>query len=356
MMIRSRLILLLCCLLSLTLNAQKLSWDNTSFRFPVSTHQHNPLHSTFTFQNEGDTNVQIVNVVSGSDVLVENWSKGLIPPGGKGFLKATVTPSSISGPFTRTVTVITDEPGQKEYILTMEGEIRVTVDPFTEKYPLILGHLRYKSYYHLFYNLKHTETRTDTIFIYNTWDKEMKLGFDSLPNHLSIIPIPEKLKPKEEGILMVTYDATARNAFDMVFDKVMLKTNDALEPDKTLDIIAMIVDNFDGYAGDFSKAPVATFSSHDHDFGTVRSGTIVKYTLQITNTGVDTLMIRKVKTSCGCTVGTPDREALASAETATIRIAFNTFGRRGRQSQTVTILTNDPQKPTQLFTVQGNVK
>jgi hypothetical protein len=289
--------------------------------------------------------------------LIENYSKGVIPPGGKGFVKATVTPSSIRGPFTRTLTVITNEPKHREYILTLEGEIRLIENEVAAKYPLNLGHMRYKPFYHIFFNLKITETRTDTIFIYNGWEKEMTLRFDDLPGYLDIIPVPAKLKPGKEGILLVTYDGSIRGEFDMVFDKVVMKTNDALEPDKTLDIIAVIVDDFSKFEGnDFSKAPVAKFSTLNYDFGSIRQSSIVRFTLELSNPGADTLFLRKSNSSCGCTVGKPDKSSLAPGESTNIQISFNTFGRNGRQSISVTFLTNDPKNPSQVFTIEGFVE
>jgi hypothetical protein len=356
-MIHKLILSVLPALFFVQVSAQTLKWDATSFRFPVSANQYKPLNNTFTFINSGDSSVTITDIIPGSDVMVENYSKGTIAPGGKGFLKATVSPSSIRGQFTRTVTIKTNERGKNEYILTLEGEIRVIENDMATKYPLSLGHLRYKPFYHLFFDLKVTETRTDTVFIYNGWDKEMTFSFDNLPGYLDIIPFPNKLKPGKEGILLVTMDASIRGEYDMVFDKVVMKTNDALEPDKTLDFIAVIVEDFSKYQnGDFTSAPVAKFNTLDYDFGTIRQSSIVRFTLELSNPGADTLFLRKSNSSCGCTVGKPDKSSLAPGESTNIQISFNTFGRRGRQSISVTFLTNDPRNPSQVFTLEGLVE
>ncbi|MFO7723782.1 MAG: DUF1573 domain-containing protein [Bacteroidales bacterium] len=356
-MIQKMILSVLPALFFMHASAQDLKWDATSFRFPVSANQYKPLNNTFTFVNSGDSAINIVDIIPGSDVMVENYSRGTIPPGGKGFLKATVSPSSIRGPFTRTLTVMTDETRQPEYILTLEGEIRLIENDVAAKYPLSLGHMRYKPFYHLFFNLKVTETRTDTIFIYNGWDKEMTLNFDNLPGYIDIIPLPETLKPGKEGILLVTMDASIRGEYDMVFDKVLLKTNDALEPEKTLDIIAVIVDDFSKFEnGDYSTAPVAKFSTLNYDFGTIKQSSIVRFTLELSNPGADTLFLRKSNSSCGCTVGKPEKSSLAPDESTNIQISFNTFGRHGRQSISVTFLTNDPKNPSQVFTLEGFVE
>lgn len=356
-MIRRTLSILPFLILTAALAAQGLKWSATSFRFPVSTEQHKALHNTFTFQNVSDSSINILKISSSTDVFISNFSKGVIPPGGKGFVKASLTPSLISGDFTRTITVLTDDPGYEEYTLTLEGEIRIVVDPKTEEYPLAIGNLRHKPFYHLFFDLKNTEIRTDTIYIYNAWETEMTMKFSDVPEWITIKPVPTKLKPKGDGILLVTYDAVKRNDFDMLFDQVTLITNDIHEPEKKLGIIAVIVDDFSKYEnGDFSNAPVARFSALEYNFGTIKQGYIARYSLELTNTGKDTLIIRKTNATCGCTIGRPDKDKLAPGESTNIQVSFNTYGRKGSQNHSVTFITNDPRNPSQVFTITGFVE
>lgn len=356
-MIRRTLLIIPLWILAVALAAQGLKWGDISFQFPVSTDQHKLLHHTFTFQNVSDSSISILKITSTPDVYISSFSRGVIPPGGKGFVKTTLTPSLIRGEFTRIITILTDDPGHEKYILTLEGEIRVFVDPKAEEYPLTMGNLRYKPFYHLFFELKNTEVRTDTIYLYNGWEHEMTLTFDDLPEYISVTPVPGKLKPISDGILLVTYDAVKRNDFDMLFDQVTLLTNDADEPEKKLDIIAVIVDDFSKYEnGDYSNAPVAEFNTLEYDFGTIKQGYIARYTLELTNRGKDTLIMRKTNASCGCTLGKSEKDRLAPGESTTIQVSFNTYGRKGKQNHSVTFITNDPKNPSQTFTITGLVE
>ncbi len=226
-----------------------------------------------------------------------------------------------------------------------------------DKYPIEDGHLRIAPYHHLFFNMGLNEVRTDTIRLFNAWESSMQLAFKNLPPFISIQPVPELLVPNSAGILLVTYDARARNDFDMVVDYIDLFTNDTLNPLKKLEIMAVIGDDFSKYTlRQLRNAPVGRLSAPSWDFGTAEQGSIVRYQLKVFNDGKDTLAIRKIKSSCGCTTGEPDRRQVAPGEAATILISFNTYGREGYHAKSVTVFINDPENPRLEFTIGGNIK
>lgn len=225
-----------------------------------------------------------------------------------------------------------------------------------KNYPIEDGHLRIKPFHQLFFNMLLDEVRTDTIFLFNAWDSSMQIAFGKLPGFLAITAMPDKIPPFSAAYLLVKYDAAARNDFDMVVDKVDMLTNDTTNPVKSLELVAVITEDFSHYLQrDFRNAPVARLSAASWDFGTVQQGSIARYKLQITNEGKDTLHIRKIRSSCGCTTGDPDRRVLGPMESATIQVSFNTFGREGYHSKSVTIITNDPLQTHLSFTIGGTI-
>ena len=54
---------------------------------------------------------------------------------------------------------------------------------------------------------------------------------------------------------------------------------------------------------ELGTSPAITFEKVNHDFGDVIQGEKVTYNFQFHNTGGTDLLISKVSTSCGCTVG-----------------------------------------------------
>ncbi len=92
------------------------------------------------------------------------------------------------------------------------------------------------------------------------------------------------------------------------------------------------------------------------DFGTALEGTTVHHTWKIKNTGNGRLIIRGVKTSCGCTAAAPTKTILAPGEEAAITAGFDTRFQKGHQERSITAMTNDPDTPQAIMTIQGVIK
>ena len=65
---------------------------------------------------------------------------------------------------------------------------------------------------------------------------------------------------------------------------------------------------------DPSKLPEITFENDTHDFGTIASGDMVRYSFKFKNTGKSLLVISDVTTSCGCTVSSFPKEPINRAK------------------------------------------
>ena len=91
------------------------------------------------------------------------------------------------------------------------------------------------------------------------------------------------------------------------------------------------------------------------DFGDIKQGDKVTHTFVLSNGGGDLLKITNVKASCGCTAAAPEKDELAPGESTNLNVTFNSAGRRGKQSKTVRIYSNDPENPEMLLSVTGNV-
>jgi hypothetical protein len=87
-------------------------------------------------------------------------------------------------------------------------------------------------------------------------------------------------------------------------------------------------------------APVMTFEETNWDFGTIQEGDVVKHTYTFTNTGKSPLIIQNATAQCGCTVPDWTRTPVAPGEKGELRVEFNSKGKAGVQSKSVTITAN----------------
>jgi hypothetical protein len=93
-----------------------------------------------------------------------------------------------------------------------------------------------------------------------------------------------------------------------------------------------------------------------YDFGKVDEGEKVKHVFRIKNVGDDTLIIKKVLTSCGCTAAGLTKRKLSPGEETEIEVTFNTKGFIKNQRKTVTLWTNDPENESVRFILKGFVR
>jgi len=96
------------------------------------------------------------------------------------------------------------------------------------------------------------------------------------------------------------------------------------------------------------------FEQAEYDFGAIKEGEVVEHIFKFANTGEAPLVIQNAAGSCGCTVPEWPKEPIAPGAAADIRVKFDSRGKVGVQTKTVTIIANtDPATTT--LTLKGVV-
>jgi hypothetical protein len=91
---------------------------------------------------------------------------------------------------------------------------------------------------------------------------------------------------------------------------------------------------------DPENKPIIEFVKTVHDFGKIAQGEVVGTTFIFKNTGKSNLIIRDANASCGCTVPRWDKEPVPPGEKGTLEVVFDSSGRIGKQSKSITVHTN----------------
>lgn len=97
------------------------------------------------------------------------------------------------------------------------------------------------------------------------------------------------------------------------------------------------------------------FDVEEYNFGSIKQGDKVSYDFTFINTGKEPLVITDAKGSCGCTVPSYPKEPIAKGGKGTIHIEFNSTGKQGNQTKTVTISSNAKSGQKILY-IKGNVE
>jgi hypothetical protein len=99
---------------------------------------------------------------------------------------------------------------------------------------------------------------------------------------------------------------------------------------------------------DKNALPVITFEKDFHDFGKINSGEKISYAFKFKNTGKSVLLISNVSTSCGCTVSSYPKQPVKPGEESSIDVSFDSTGKHGLQTKSITVFTNAQPSTTTL--------
>jgi len=102
--------------------------------------------------------------------------------------------------------------------------------------------------------------------------------------------------------------------------------------------------------------PVIEFEDLTYDVGETWEGEKASHTFSFKNTGDAVLLIKKVKTSCGCTAAILSSKEIEPGKIGEIKATFSTKRYRGKQSKTIYVSSNDPKHPTVQLKIQTTIK
>ena len=104
------------------------------------------------------------------------------------------------------------------------------------------------------------------------------------------------------------------------------------------------------------KTPKTTiaFSNDSHDFGNIEQDTENKYSFTFTNTGLEPLIIKNARGSCGCTVPNYPKDPIMPGKTGQIDVVYKPAKQKGNQTKTVTVSANTEPENT-ILKISANV-
>lgn len=103
-----------------------------------------------------------------------------------------------------------------------------------------------------------------------------------------------------------------------------------------------------------AESPAFSFAEDRHHFGEVSEGEVVSYTFVFTNSGSSDLVIASATGSCGCTVPEYSKNPVAPGSKGEIKVTFDTNGKSGMVSKTITLVANTV-PATKVLTVSAEI-
>jgi hypothetical protein len=121
-------------------------------------------------------------------------------------------------------------------------------------------------------------------------------------------------------------------------------------------LLVLIITTFFGGCLGPAKNPGIHFESTTYNFGIIDEGNPVNYIFEFTNNGTETLLVREVHPTCGCTVaGNYDKE-VKPGQSGKIPVTFKSSGNDGPVAKTIIVKTNVRGNPDVTLALEGTVK
>ncbi len=312
----------------------------------------------FTVSNTGKSPLVIQNIIASCGCTQPDWTREPIPPGGTGKIIANYDPRNRPGRFNKTLSVYTNS-NPKVTVLVIKGEVIPREKTIEELFTFPVGAVRFESNHLAFTKIKKTEKKIRVMQVINTSDKPVKIGFERVPAHLELKAKPETLKPGQKGIIQGTYDATKNNAWGHVSDMVRIRLNDNPQQNIYYYISANLVEDFSSMTKeDMENAPVFNIHASTVDLGEMPGKTKKEVEFKFTNDGKSDLIIRHIRSTCGCTAVQQGNlgVGIKPGESSSIKAVFNSGGYKGKITKAIYVYTNDPKKSEAVLMLTANVE
>jgi hypothetical protein len=113
---------------------------------------------------------------------------------------------------------------------------------------------------------------------------------------------------------------------------------------------------FSGVSIFAGQGPKIKFREESKDFGKMKQGKVLTHIFIFKNEGDETLVINRVKTSCGCTAALLSKKEIAPGAEGEIKITYNTRGFQGRNTKYIDVESNDSAQPRKRLTVSAEIE
>jgi Protein of unknown function (DUF1573) len=312
----------------------------------------------FLVTNTGTDPLVIQNVVASCGCTTPEWTKQPIPAGGKGKVTAIYDPKDRPGQFSKTLSVYTNTKPEV-VVLIIKGEVTPREKTVEELFTFPVGGIRFESNHLAFTNVKKTEKKIRVMQMVNTSTAPVKVEFDGLPAHLALKVNPETLKPGQKGLVEGTYDATKNPGWGNASDMVKIKLNGVAQENVYYYVSANLVEDFSSLSKeDLINAPVFKVASTTVELGKIKGSTQNEVEFKFTNEGKNDLIIRHIRSTCGCTAVQQGNQdiGIKPGESSSIKAVFNSGSYVGKVTKAIYVYTNDPKNSEVVLMLNADVE
>ncbi len=306
-----------------------------------------PVTVTFTVANRGNQPLNITYAGTDCGCTVAKWTESPIAPGKSGEISATFD-AGFLGRFQKMVAIYTNAD-DAPYYLTLRGHVVSRLDNYDETHPYQMGNIRMNCNRVDFADAYKGQRPTAQINIINTGDAPYVPVLMHLPSYITLNSMPDTLRRKQAGTLMLTLDTNKLTHLGLTQTSVFLSRymGDKVSEENEIPLTATLLPDFSALsAAERTLAPQANISETDIDFGPFGKKKKFTRTLTLSNTGKSPLKIQELQVSNPALSVTLKKSTLAPGEHTKLKVtATAKYLKKSPTEARVLLITNDPNNP-----------
>jgi hypothetical protein len=140
---------------------------------------------------------------------------------------------------------------------------------------------------------------------------------------------------------------------------VKIKLNGVIQENLFYYVSANLVEDFSSLSKDeLENAPVFKFESTTVDLGKIKGSTQNEVEFKFKNDGKRDLIIRSLKSTCGCTAVQQGNQGVGvkPGESSSIKAVFNSGSYSGKVTKAIYVYTNDPKNSEVVLMLTADVE
>ena len=156
-----------------------------------------------------------------------------------------------------------------------------------------------------------------------------------------------------------TYDATKNAGWGNVSDMVKIKLNGVVQENLFYYVSANLVEDFSSLTADeLQNAPVFKVEKTTVDLGKIKGATQNEVEFKFKNDGKNDLLIRFIRSTCGCTAVQQGNQGVGikQGESSSIKAVFNSGSYSGKVTKAIYVYTNDPKNSEVVLMLTADVE
>ena len=311
-----------------------------------------PVTITYNFTNTGSSPLVISNVTSSCGCTTTDWTKEVIPAGGKGSILATFDAEAI-GHFYKEIGVYCNASSMPIY-LEFNGEVTADSRDYMHTHPYGFDAIRLNKEELDFQSVNKGEKPQIEILVANTSSKTYVPVLMHLPPYLSAKAYPEILGKQKNGKIVVTLDTEKLPKLGITSTSVYLSRfmGDKVGTENEIPISVALLPDF-SHVSDFARQnpPNIRLSATELQFNNLKKSQKKSQTVLITNTGNSDLQIQDMQVFSMALGVKLKKHILRPGETTKMKITVSAKNiGRTKGTPRILMITNDPQH--QMVTVK----